>query len=686
MSEMNQLVSMLEGDGSWSSWLIAINLWTGALLVVAYLADRLLRRHVRPAWRIALYAIVLVRIGLPADWESPVSVVPAEPTGVEVAATNSALVGPDAPVLVSELDDEPAAAAPAATNAGWSDAQVFGLIYLLGAATLLGGLVVARRRLARTVASSRSASTRLRALAGEAPVREHGAAGPLTFGILSPVIIMPAELSETLSDEELRCVLDHERAHLRRKDPALALFIAVLTALLWPVLPVWLAGRRVRQLMELSADELALANTAARTYGQTLLKLADRQPMRLASAVSLPLGGFRDLRGRIAGLRQRSRLPRPVQLGLVASVATGALACAGLEDGTQSAEDLALRCEELKQRATVKHDESEKAGDQSLRLAAIEAYEAYADECESDPDYAEVRYYEAEARWAVAVEYYNGGDKAQGKQWFDRAHETFVLALDAQPGRFTKDAAYAQMLAKKNALEWEDQPSERSSLADEADSKFPVSDYDERELELLASYDTYERHVTDPADPELRKVRYHRAKLAMKHNRFDDARPALLGLLSDSDGNERDVHAAEMLLDVLTIAWVDPEATDAQRGQAGRELEEFASRLPKMDLYKHAKADKLREAVPTLLAGISWKRGMTAHAAGRHDECADTFLALADRHPDHERLDAVLWNAATCLSDGGRDDEARTVAKRLIADFPDSERAAEARALLQATR
>jgi hypothetical protein len=68
-------------------------------------------------------------------------------------------------------------------------------------------------------------------------------------------------------------------------------------------------------------------------------------------------------------------------------------------------------------------------------------------------------------------------------------------------------------------------------------------------------------------------------------------------------------------------------------------------------------AARLREAVPTLRAGMAWKDAVRqlaeAEASGDADayrRCAEQFEALAAAYPDHKLVDAMHRNAATCTA------------------------------------
>jgi beta-lactamase regulating signal transducer with metallopeptidase domain len=623
---MSEVVSQIGSFGDQlPAWVLAMSLWSGAVLVGALAADWLLRTHVSPTWRMALYLAVLVRVALPADWQSPLSVLPSSSSQTSANSLPSdlspMLVEAEEPVLIGAPEVEPASVA-VTSSASLRSGHLIAGAYGLGVLGLLGWMLVARRRLVRAVGEARPARARVAALTPASRVLEHPQLGPLAFGLGRGVIVLPRDVIDTLSDEELACVLAHERAHLERRDPWLALAVSLVVALAWPLLPVWLAAARVRQLIELAADERALARTRVRTYGQTLIKLADRVTPRLSLAAGLHLGSFSRLHGRVAALRHRSRLPAPVQLACVTGMAGLVLACAGLDgdlgDMEEDPEAVARQCDALQQNATVRHDQSEKMRDAATRERALEFYDEYTERCESHPHYAELLYYRAELIWAIALEAGRVGDTDTSRAGFAAAHKAFRLALEHHPERFTKDAAYGQLLSKWNEQErapGEDPPmlaeqaptkDKRERGSDEA--QFPRSEYIPEELELLATYDTYQAHVDDPSDESLQQVLYHRTKLAMNHNRFDEAEASARTLLEGSDGTKFHAWAAAMLTDVLTIAWVDQTATPQARERTARRLDEWLTQVQTMQLYLLDEAEPLRGVVPVLQATIAAKQ------------------------------------------------------------------------------
>lgn len=336
----------------------------------------------------------------------------------------------------------------------------------------------------------------------------------------------------------------------------------------------------------------------------------------------------------------------------------------------------------MRQMATVWHDEAEKTRKQDTYDLSEKAYRAFTTHFPKDKDAYEMQFYFAELLWAQGVNNYNSKSRDQqevGLKHFRNAHDEFVKVLEIKPdGKYTKDAAYAQMLAMKNALEYDETGGKKKACKTNSEGvcvyrdkkvkkkkrdkdtetntaqEFPESDYTDDEKSMLTAYDVYQKYVKDSKDKELPKIQYHRAKLMMVHNKFDEAEPVLKEIVKKFDGQVYAAWAAEMLIDLLVIRWTDKDNTPEQTVAASEELEKWATDLQKAKLWKHDESARLREAIPGYLAGIGWKKAMAYQEQGKQGDpdgyvkCADTFVEVYNDHEDHDRADTLLFNAARC--------------------------------------
>jgi len=123
----------------------------------------------------------------------------------------------------------------------------------------------------------------------------------------------------------------------------------------------------------------------------------------------------------------------------------------------------------MKQMATVWHDEAEKTKNEGTYALAEKAYEGFLKTFPKDKDAYEIQMFYAELLWARAGHLVaDKKTKPDGLNKFRKAHDEFVKVLEINPeGKFTQDAAFAQMLAMKNALEYDETGGQRPDAGDE---------------------------------------------------------------------------------------------------------------------------------------------------------------------------------------------------------------------------
>ena len=138
---------------------------------------------------------------------------------------------------------------------------------------------------------------------------------PTAIGFYKPAVILPAWLLESTPAEELKYILLHELAHLRRRDDWTNLAQKILKALLFFLPSVWWIERRLSLEREMACDDAVLAHSGSpRGYAECLARVAERSFLRrqiaLAQAV---VGRVRQLTTRVATILDPDR-PRAAHL------------------------------------------------------------------------------------------------------------------------------------------------------------------------------------------------------------------------------------------------------------------------------------------------------------------------------------------------------------------------------------
>ncbi|MCX4255673.1 MAG: M56 family metallopeptidase [Oscillospiraceae bacterium] len=112
---------------------------------------------------------------------------------------------------------------------------------------------------------------------------------PLTYGIFSPVIILPKSMDMRGGDE--RNVLCHELAHIKRFDALFKALLAVCAAVYWFNPVVWIMFAFANRDIELACDETALrrGKTVPEDYAMTLISVEEKRCV--PAGKSFPLAG-----------------------------------------------------------------------------------------------------------------------------------------------------------------------------------------------------------------------------------------------------------------------------------------------------------------------------------------------------------------------------------------------------------
>ncbi len=352
----------------------------GALVLLVLAVQRLLAGRLPARWRHALWLIVLARLLLLVSVPSPASVFnllqarsSPEPTQADRspqrillsaggktagAKTSQSFTGPaadpDRPLSPLAAAANPllieTASADIAPSISWKRlASWLWLAGVLGFSAVLAvqTIVLARRLRQATPVTEETRSGLLATCREEMGLRRRvelcetaAVQSPALCGVFRPRLLLPRGLAGRLSPAELRHVLLHELAHLKRHDLALNWLATALQVLHWFNPLVWLAGARMRADRELACDALALeaaGETEKQAYGETILRLLEgfTQTARLPGLVGI-LEDKRQLRRRIlaiAGFRKPSRW------SALAAVLVAGLAVVGLTDAQRGKSD-----------------------------------------------------------------------------------------------------------------------------------------------------------------------------------------------------------------------------------------------------------------------------------------------------------------------------------------------------------
>jgi len=308
-------------------WFLQSTWQASVIAAMILVAQFFLRKRLSPAWRYGLWMLLVARLLIPVPPSSAISIfnfvkwplnsslavasesLPVEPSRTLIQAApqppSSQIATPMAPksevnIVTETRVSKPLPQLPEAMVSGasiqlWNWEHIAISVWLLGVVVLLArffwGDICFRRRLAHHLPLSNVSVLKLmEQCADSVGVSRHPTLietdevdSPAVYGLWRKSLLLPDGLCEQLSESELRHILLHELAHIKRRDPEMNWLLAILQILHWFNPMLWYAFLRMRSDRELATDDLALAHTEPSDrsmYGETILKLLDRITQR----------------------------------------------------------------------------------------------------------------------------------------------------------------------------------------------------------------------------------------------------------------------------------------------------------------------------------------------------------------------------------------------------------------------
>ena len=258
--------------------------------VLAGVAWVVQRRVGHPAVTYPLWLLVLVALLLPAVVSIPV--LPGESAVAAVISDGAALVGKEAvrvPVGVTG-HDQGALGAPFLAWIAENGKAGLAIGWLAGTALLLGWTLARALRFRRWLArTSQPAPPELHLEVVEVARRLDLARLPevhTTTARVSPMVcwtggrvrlVIPSFLLASLDRHELRSVLAHELAHVRRRDHLVRWMECLACSAFWWNPVAWWARRELRAAEEAYCDAIGLAaiESTPTTYAESLLRVVE---------------------------------------------------------------------------------------------------------------------------------------------------------------------------------------------------------------------------------------------------------------------------------------------------------------------------------------------------------------------------------------------------------------------------
>jgi len=293
------------------------------------------------------------------------------------------------------------------------------------------------------------------------------------------------------------------------------------------------------------------------------------------------------------------------------------------------------------------HSESAKTKNPETLAYAEKLYKVYLEVFPDAADYAQTQYFYAELIWSRAENEKN--PRMQTEMWENAAIAfTDVVKVGKVEQKLMKEAAYASVLAWKNALNVDPRVKQQAEVDDKkAYDKVPEPKaIPDREQKMLGAFDIYINYIKDPKDDELVGMKFLKANIYRRYNHFDKAIPIFHEILDKHRQHETAEYAANLLLDTYN------------RQQKFDEMIALAEKLDGDKKFLEGK-DDLKETIAKLKATSMRKKAemleKQAKASGdfnKYVQCGQAYLDIYNRNPEATENDEILYNAQVCYQEG----------------------------------
>ncbi len=354
-------------------WLWQTTLIASLVICLILAAQKSLGYRLGPRWSHALWLVLLIRMVVPWAPQSRISLLNLLPSSVRQAQppAGSTLTEQDPgfhSAAVSHAGEtatpQDATARPSVQKAAPPKPQtlaqaeqsprppflplrrILPLLWLAGAALVGAYLLASHFALWRIVKRERpmvdqstlelfeECKTQMGIQTLIAAVPSDQVASPALFGFVRPRLLLPRQMLDTASRDEMRYVFLHELAHLKRHDIYLAWVASLLQVLHWFNPLIWLAFHRMRIDREMACDALVLAYTGeqeSQEYGRAIVALLQRlsrsRPLPAMAGILETKSQLKRRIAMIAQFKNNSYRWSPLAAALIV-----ALGCASLPD------------------------------------------------------------------------------------------------------------------------------------------------------------------------------------------------------------------------------------------------------------------------------------------------------------------------------------------------------------------
>ena len=270
-----------------------------AVIVFIIMIKRILKNHISEKWQYRIYYLVFLLLTLPFVPLKDINFIDFSPNNENILKTISQNTN------VANFENTINSGDFAVSVKSHFDFfKIFFVIWLIGAIILTVVMVIGfvamrqkRKNISMVDCKIKNILYECKNISGikkNIDIAFSDVKSPVIFGMLKPIILVPYNCVEKMSDSEIKYIILHELSHYKNKDILMNYLMCIFQILYWFNPLVWIIFKQMKIEREIVCDSSVLNmldEDNYTDYGMTIIRFVETVPQKRIFALSADMGG-----------------------------------------------------------------------------------------------------------------------------------------------------------------------------------------------------------------------------------------------------------------------------------------------------------------------------------------------------------------------------------------------------------
>ena len=270
-----------------------------AVIVFIIMIKRILKNHISEKWQYRIYYLVFLLLTLPFVPLKYINFIDFSPNNENILKTISQNTN------VANFENKINSGDFAVSVKSHFDFfKIFFVIWLIGAIILTVVMVIGfvamrqkRKNISMVDCKIKNILYECKNISGikkNIDIAFSDVKSPVIFGMLKPIILVPYNCVEKMSDSEIKYIILHELSHYKNKDILMNYLMCIFQILYWFNPLVWIIFKQMKIEREIVCDSSVLNmldEDNYTDYGMTIIRFIETVPQKRVFVLSADMGG-----------------------------------------------------------------------------------------------------------------------------------------------------------------------------------------------------------------------------------------------------------------------------------------------------------------------------------------------------------------------------------------------------------